>query len=142
MFSYTFDNINPRLAAPLTLAFIGDAVWEIYVRSRIINENPDMQVNKLNRMVVKFVKASGQCDAIHTIENSLTEDELSAYKRGRNAKSYTTAKNASLRDYRHATGFEALLGYVYLSENAERLNKLMESAYDAVIDTANKNASI
>ena len=142
MFSYKFGNINPRLASPLTLAFIGDAVWEIYVRSRIVNENPDMPVNKLNRLVIKFVKASGQCDAIHSIEESLTDDELSAYKRGRNAKSYTTAKNASLRDYRHATGFEALLGYVYLTGNDERLNELMESAYKAVIDTANQNASI
>lgn len=137
MFSFEFDNINPRLAAPLTLAFIGDAIWEIYVRSRIINEHPDMPVNKLNRYAVQFVKASGQCDAIHVLEETLNEDELSAYKRGRNAKSYTTAKNASLRDYRHATGFEALLGYVYLTGEKERLNELMESAYKAVIDAAN-----
>ena len=137
MFSYEFDNVNPHLTAPLTLAFIGDAVWEIYVRSRIINEHPDMPVNKLNRHVVQFVKAAGQCNAIHTIEEILTEDELSAYKRGRNAKSYTTAKNASLRDYRHATGFEALLGYVYMTGDKERLNELMESAYKAVIDAAN-----
>ena len=136
MFSFEFDNINPRLAAPLTLAFIGDAIWEIYVRSRIINEHPDMPVNKLNRYAVQFVKASGQCNAIHAIEESLNEDELSAYKRGRNTKSYTTAKNASLRDYRHATGFEALLGYVYLTGEKERLNELMESAYKAVIDAA------
>ncbi len=137
MFSFEFDNINPRLAAPLTLAFIGDAIWEIYVRSRIINEHPDMPVNKLNRYAVQFVKASGQCDAIHVLEETLNEDELSAYKRGRNAKSYTTAKNARLRDYRHATGFEALLGYVYLTGEKERLNELMESAYKAVIDAAN-----
>ncbi len=136
MFDFKFENANPRLAAPLTLAYIGDAVWEIYVRSRIIDEHADMPVNKLNRHVVKFVKAEGQCNAIHAIEEQLTEDELSTYKRGRNAKSYTTAKNASLRDYRHATGFEALLGYVYLTGDKERLNELMESAYKAVIDAA------
>lgn len=137
MFSYEFDNLNPNLVTPLTLAFIGDAVWEIYIRSRIINEHPDMPVNKLNKYVIKFVKASGQCDAIHSIEEMLTEDELSAYKRGRNAKSYTKAKNATLRDYRHATGFEALIGYVYMTGNKERLTELMQSAYNAVIDTAN-----
>lgn len=137
MFNYEFNNVNPPLLAPLTLAFMGDAVWEIYVRSRIVNEHPDMPVNKLNRHVIRFVKASGQCDAIHSIEEILTEDELSVYKRGRNAKSYTKAKNATLRDYRHATGFEALLGYVYITGNKERLTELMQSAYEAVIDAAN-----
>ncbi len=136
MFSYDFSEKNPQLSSPLTLAFIGDAVWEVYVRSRIIEEKPNMPVNKLHREAVRFVKAHGQCVAFEAIKDELSENEFSAYKRGRNANSHTVSKNASLADYRHATGFEALLGYVYMSNSAERLNELMEKAYNAVIDTA------
>lgn len=136
IFNYEFKNKDPHMAAPLTLAYIGDAIWEIYVRSRTIEERPDMPVNKLNRTVVGFVKAHGQCVALDGIVESLTEDELYAFKRGRNANSHTVAKNASLADYRHATGFEALLGYVYMSNDAERLNELMEKAYNSVINAA------
>lgn len=136
IFSYDFKLKNPNMASPLTLAYIGDAIWEIYVRSRTIEERPDMPVNKLNRIVVGFVKAHGQCTALEGLMDDLTEDEIHAFKRGRNANSHTVAKNASLSDYRHATGFEALLGYVYMSKDADRLNELMEKAYDTVINAA------
>lgn len=138
MFEFGFKNKTPNMSSPLALAFIGDAVWEIYVRSRIIEDNPDMTVNKLHKSTVRFVKAHGQCVALEPLLDGLTEDEMAAYKRGRNANSHTVAKNASLSDYRHATGFEALLGHVYMTNDAVRLNELMEKAYNAVIEKAEK----
>lgn len=95
-----------------------------------------MPVNKLHRNAVRFVKANRQCIALNALIDGLSEDEMSAYKRGRNANPHTVAKHASVTDYRHATGFEALLGYVYMKNDAERLNELMEKAYNAVIETA------
>ena len=136
MFEFGFKNKIPNMSSPLALAFIGDAIWEIYVRSRIIEDYPDMPVNKLHKSTVRFVKAHGQCVALEPLLDSLTEDEMAAYKRGRNANSHTVSKNASLSDYRHATGFEALLGHVYMTNDAKRLNEIMEKAYNAVIEKA------
>lgn len=135
MFSFDFSAKEPRLLSPLTLAFIGDAVWEIYVRSRIIADMPDMSVNKLHRYAISFEKAHGQCIALNSIYELLNENEISIFKRGRNANQHTTAKNATLSDYKHATGFEAVLGYVYMCGNIERLEQLMDLSYNALIDT-------
>lgn len=133
---YDFKDKNPGLMSPLTLAFIGDSVWDVYIRSRIIAEMPAMPVNKLHRAAVRFAKAHGQCIAFDAIADMLTEDEMSAFKRGRNASQHTTAKNATLADYKRATGFEAILGFVYISGHEERLNMLMRTAFDAVIEQA------
>ena len=125
--------------SPLVLAYIGDAVYELYVRSRVIEENPDMPAYKLHNKTVKYVKAHAQANSIHFMLDMLTEEETSIYKRGRNAKSPTTAKNASLIDYRHATGLEALIGYLYISRNTARLEEIMKAAYDkAITDTKNQ----
>ena len=87
-----------------------------------------MPVNKLNRMASSLVKAETQSKLIGFIEESLTADEESVYKRGRNAKSYTSAKNASIGDYRRATGFEALMGYLYLERRYDRMVELVKMA--------------
>ena len=121
---------DPQQYSPLVLAYIGDAVYEVYVRSRVIEENPDMSAHKLHVKTVKYVKAHAQSNSIHAMTDILTEEETAVFKRGRNAKSPTTAKNSSLIDYRHATGFEALIGYIYISGNTERLNELMGIAYE------------
>lgn len=121
---------QPNQYSPLVLAYIGDAVYEIYVRSRVIEENPDMPAHKLHLKTVKYVKARAQANSIHAMTKMLTEEETAVFKRGRNAKSPTAAKNASLIDYRHATGFEALIGYTYLSGNSERLDELMKAAFE------------
>lgn len=121
---------KPNQYSPLVLAYIGDAVYEIYVRSRVIEENPDMPAHKLHLKTVKYVKARAQANSIHAMTEMLTEEETAVFKRGRNAKSPTAAKNASLIDYRHATGFEALIGYTYLSGNSERLDELMKAAFE------------
>lgn len=125
---------DPNQYSPLVLAYIGDSVYEVYVRTRMIEENPDMPAHKLHLQTVKYVKAHAQSNSIHAMMSMLNEEEEAVFKRGRNAKSPTSAKNASLIDYRHATGFEALIGYTYLSDNTERLSELMSAAYDNALN--------
>lgn len=117
-------NVKPELLSPLSLAYIGDAVYELYVRTHIM-KNENLPVNKLHKTATGYVKAKAQSDIVHHLESMLTENELAVYKRGRNAHSHTSAKNADIVDYRHATGFEALIGYLYLSKNNERLDFLL-----------------
>ena len=125
------ENIKkPQLLAPLVLAYIGDSVYEVYVRSRIVSEHSDMPAGKLHKQSLKFVSAEAQSHSILTIEHMLREEELAIYKRGRNAKSATVPKNADVTQYRQATGFEALIGYLYLSHQNERLSEIMEAAYN------------
>lgn len=123
---------NAKLYSPLVLAYIGDSVYEVYVRERVLEANPAMPAYKLHREAVKYVKAAAQAKSIHIIEDTLDEDELSVYKRGRNAKSPTVPKNADVTDYRCATGFEALIGYLHLSGKNERVRELMQKAFSAV----------
>ena len=125
---------NAKQYSPLALAYIGDCVYELYVRTRVISEHPTMPAHKLHLQTVKYVKAQAQSNSIHAMLDSLTEDEQSVFRRGRNAKSYTSAKNASISDYRHATGFEALIGYLYLCGKHERMEELMKSAYENALN--------
>lgn len=121
---------NPSQYSPLALAYIGDGVYELYVRTRVIEEHSNLPAHKLHLQTVKYVKAHAQSNSITAMLDLLSEEEMAVYKRGRNAKSNTTPKNADMADYRRATGFEALIGYVYLTENTERLNELMSRAYE------------
>lgn len=116
---------DPRLMSPLQLAYIGDAVYELLVRSYLI-ENHDMNVNDLHRKAILFVKAEAQAEAFRFVENDLTEEELRFVKRGRNAKSVTVPKNAKLTDYKYATGLEALFGYLFMSNQTQRIEELFE----------------
>ena len=113
--------------SPLVLAYMGDAVYELMIRERIVRQG-NRQVNRLHLAAVHLVKAGTQAAMIRLLEPLLTPEELSVYKRGRNAHSHTTAKNASVIDYRMATGFEALVGFLWLSEQKERLQELVETA--------------
>ena len=122
-------NDNPALYPALVLAYIGDAVYETFTREKLLYMHPDMPAHKLHKENVKYVKASAQSNAVSAIEPILSEYELSVYKRGRNAKSATVPKNADLADYRRATGFEALIGYLHLSKNYSRLSEIMEIAF-------------
>lgn len=114
-----------RSYSPLTLAFIGDSVYELFVRTHII-KNFNAPANQLHKKCVEHVRAEGQCKAMDIIEPLLNEDEISAFKRGRNTKIYTKAKNASLADYKRATGFEALIGYLYVTKQLDRLEELIK----------------
>ena len=107
------EAVDPRTYSPLVLAYIGDAVYELLIRTKVINHG-SMQVNKMHKKSASLVKAETQANIIKAIQDDLTEEELAIYKRGRNAKSATTAKHATMMDYRMATGFEALVGYLYL----------------------------
>lgn len=112
--------------SPLTLAFIGDVVYDLIIRTLVV-ENGNAPVNKLHRKVSSLVKAPAQMELFHRIEDSLTEEELAVYKRGRNAKSFTSAKNASITEYRSATGFEALIGYLYLNNEFSRILDIIKA---------------
>ena len=115
--------------SPLTLAYIGDGIYDLMIRTMIV-EKGNAPVNKLHKKVSSLVKASAQMEIFHIIEPILTEEELAIYKRGRNAKSYTSAKNASMSDYRIATGFEALMGYLYMTDELPRLLELIKLGLD------------
>ena len=115
--------------SPLALAFMGDSVYEVIVRS-IVVQSANRPAGQLNRIKVKFVNAGAQAQMIELLEPELTEDEMDAYKRGRNAKSYTSAKNQSIGDYRKATGLEALCGYLYLKGDIDRLFFLIKKGMD------------
>ena len=128
-------NENPSQLAPLSLAHLGDAVYELYVRNRVIHEHPTMPAHKLHLQTVKYVKAHAQSNSINAIMEMLTDDEVAVFRRGRNAKSYTVPKNANLGDYHRATGFEALMGYLYLMGDRERLEFIMDKAFINAIDT-------
>lgn len=123
---------QPNEYNPLVLAYIGDSLYDVYVRSRIIAEHGGLNANKMHIMSTKFVKAHGQSVAVAELEDKLAEDELAAYKRGRNTKSYTVPKNADVGEYRRATGFEALLGWLYISGRQDRMNEIMEMSFHAV----------
>ena len=109
--------------SPLALAYIGDAVYELAIRTLVMNRG-NMQVNKMHKKSASLVKAQTQAELIKILEPELTPLEHAAYKRGRNAKSVTMAKHATMIDYRMATGFEALMGYLYLTEQFDRLVEL------------------
>ncbi len=119
---FNFKNANEY--SPLVLAYIGDAVFELYIRSMLVS-NHNMQVNKLHKEATNYVKAKAQSELLEKIYDRLTEEEITIFKRGRNAHSYTSAKNADIVDYRRATGFEALMGYLYISGNKERIVELL-----------------
>ncbi len=120
---------DTRLLSPLNLAFVGDAIYEVVIRT-IVLEEANAPVNKLNAKARGFVKAEAQAVLMHCLLEAgvLTEQEIGIYKRGRNAKSYTSAKNASLTDYRTATGFEAMMGFLYLEGKTGRMLELIKKA--------------
>ena len=121
---------NPSQYSPLVLAYIGDAVYEVYTRERILSENPDMPAHKLHKENIKYVKAHAQSRSVLAVEKMLTEEEAAVFKRGRNAKSGTSPKNAEILEYRRATGLETLFGYLHLKGEKERLFELMKTAFE------------
>ena len=121
--------MDPKAYSPLGLAYIGDAVYEIAVRTLVISEG-NMSVNKYHKKSSSLVKASAQAGVYDNIKEKLTDEEAAVYKRGRNAKSATAAKNASIVEYRMATGVEALIGYMYLSGRTARALELIKIGLD------------
>lgn len=107
------------------LAYIGDGIYELVIRTAVVGQG-NRQANALHKKTSTYVKASAQAAMMEAILEDLTEEELAVYKRGRNAKTVSMAKHATMHDYRHATGFEALMGYLYLNHQMKRLIDLVK----------------
>ena len=116
-----------REYSPLTLAYMGDAVYELLIRTKVVTHG-NAPVNKLNKKASQLAKAGAQSAMAEILAEYFTEEELSVYKRGRNAHSYTKAKNTTTGDYRRATGFEAVFGYLYLKGDMLRISELFSLA--------------
>lgn len=127
-----------RQLNPLNLAFIGDTVWEAFIRDEIFPEYMGHPASVLHTVCVQFVRAEAQSDAIEAILEHLSEAETTIFKRGRNQKSGHVPRNAVLADYKRATGFEALLGYLYLTGQQNRLAHLMKLAFAAIQPESSK----
>lgn len=119
---------NPNIYSALTLAYLGDCVYELYVRSHLV-EDGNHKVNELHRAATKFVCASAQAEFYHKIGDILNEDEEAAFRRGRNTKSHPP-KNADMSDYKIATGVETLIGYLYVLGRTERISELMKKLFE------------
>lgn len=121
--------VDIRTYSPLTLAYIGDAIFEMVIRTLIV-EKGQRAANSLHKHTTKIVCAGTQAAMIEALSDVLTAEEQSIYRRGKNTKINSSAKNASLADYRKATGFEALCGYLYLSGNTKRVVELIKIALE------------
>ena len=121
---FHLEDQDLRSYSPLTLAYIGDGVYELIIRTILVKKG-NCPVNRLHKKASSLVKAGAQSAIMEVIEEELTPEELSVYRRGRNAHSPTMAKHATMADYRRATGFEALMGYLYLTEDYTRMLTLV-----------------
>ena len=122
--------ISTNISA-LNLAYMGDAVFEILVRTEVLKQG-EAPVNALHKKCAEFVNAQTQSKIYHELIKIVTEEEMQVMKRGRNAKSFSKAKNATMSDYKHATGLEALFGYLFLKGETERLKYLFEKGIDSI----------
>lgn len=117
-----------KLMPPLVWAYVGDAVYELYIRTNLVN-NTKLNPHKLHVEAIKYVKAQAQAKILETITENLTEEEKDIVRRGRNAQNHHLPKNANLDEYSHATAFEALIGYLYLTKQDERLGEILEKTF-------------
>ena len=124
-------DVNVRTYSPLTLAYIGDGVFDLVIRTAVVGKG-NTHASQLHMRTSHIVKAHTQALIAEYLQDKLTEEEADIYRRGRNAKSATMPKNASVADYRKATGLEALVGYLYLTDQFARLVELVKSAVDGL----------
>ena len=120
------DELQKRVneLSPLTWAYIGDAVYELYIRKKLINETK-LKPHKLHIESIKHVKASAQAETLRKIEENLTDEEKEIVRRARNTKNHHLPKNANVNDYMHSTAFEGLIGYLYLTKQEKRLEEIL-----------------
>lgn len=123
---FGLGQINSQEYSPLVLAYLGDCIYETVVRTVLVSRG-NRPVDRLNRQASNVSRAAAQAALAKAIQERLTEEEKAIYRRGRNAKSFTKAKNATMTDYRHATGLEALCGYLYLQDKPARLLALLSA---------------
>ena len=122
--------IKAKQLNPLQLALVGDAIYEVFVRTKILCDNNQLSAHKIHVKAIGCVKAKSQAKIMQNIMEHLTDEEVYIYKRGRNTKSATVPKNADVREYRDATGFEAMVGFLYLTDNTERLKYIFEKSME------------
>ncbi len=120
-----------RTYSPLTLAYIGDAIFDVIIRSILVNKG-NTAVNKLHVRASKVVKAPTQAAIVAAVMDELSEEEADIYRRGRNSKPHTKAKNATTMDYLEATGFEAVMGYLYLTDNMDRACEIVKMGIERI----------
>lgn len=123
---------SPAQLSPLVLAYIGDSIYDLVIKTHLLETKGNMPVNKLNHYASHLLKAVTQSAMMIQIEPILSKEEEAVYKRGRNAKSYTCAKNASVAEYRKATGFEALLGWLYLKGEFDRMMEVIKIGIESL----------
>lgn len=128
---FHMDEVDIREYSPLTLAYIGDSIYDLVIKTLVISRG-NRPVNQLHKMTSSLVQASAQSRMMRTLQGLLTGEEHAVYKRGRNAKSVSPAKNQSVTDYRRATGFEALMGYLYLEKEWERMLSLIRTGLESL----------
>ena len=128
--AFSITDVDVQTYSPLTLAFIGDGIYDLIIRTIVVGKG-NTKPAKLHHETASMVKAAAQARYMDVIEPKLTQEEEAVFKRGRNANSPTMAKNASMADYRRATGFEALMGYLYLTDQTDRMLALIRSALSA-----------
>ncbi|MDR7002482.1 Mini-ribonuclease 3 [Neobacillus niacini] len=127
------NHVDAKQLNSLALAYMGDAVFEVYVRRHLL-QSGKVRPNQLHRTGTKYVSAKAQCQILFQLmdEQILTEEETSVIMRGRNAKSGTVPKNTDVQTYRYSTAFEALMGYLYLTGEMNRLEELIQKAFSYV----------
>lgn len=129
--SFGYEEVDIRTYSPLTLAFLGDGVYELVVRSLLVGRG-NRGVESLHKEKSRYVNAKTQAQIAENIRELFTQEEEAIYRRGRNTNIHSSAKNASMSDYRKATGLEALCGYLYLQNNMERLTGLLKEGFERV----------
>jgi ribonuclease III family protein len=122
-----------KMLNPLVLAYVGDSVYDTFVRTLLVSGGYG-QVKKLHKLSIEFVRAKAQADTLAKITDMLTADEQDIVRRGRNTKSSTVPKNAELTDYRYATGFEALVGFLYLTGQIDRLMEVIRRVIEVKME--------
>ena len=128
------QQLSPEQYSPLTLAYIGDAIYEIYIRTMIVTR-ANAPVHLLHEKSSALVRAGKQSEIVGILEPLFTEKERQVYHRGRNAKAYTKAKNAGILEYRRATGLEAVMGYLYLKGDLDRIRELLAAGLGVEAET-------
>lgn len=128
------QQLSPEHYSPLTLAYIGDAIYEIYIRTMIVTK-ANAPVHLLHEKSSALVRAGKQSEIVGILEPLFTEKERQVYHRGRNAKAYTKAKNAGILEYRRATGLEAVMGYLYLKGDLDRIRELLAAGLGVEAET-------
>ena len=118
-----------KMMPPLVWAYVGDSVYELYIRTYLINKT-SFKPHKLHVEATKYVKAPAQAKIVQELKDDLTEEEMDIIRRGRNAENHHVAKNATVIEYAYSTGFEALIGYLYLTNNENRLNEILKKSVD------------